>query len=84
MGWHSGFRLLTSRLRMMLQVETRVDQAYTHDSAQRVQAEDHLGNVASLKEISSLENLLVGDSILLNGLLEPGNKKEYMIETWME
>lgn len=45
----------------------------TYDAAQRVEAEDHLRNVASLEEVSGLENLLVGNTVLLDGLLEPVN-----------
>ena len=44
----------------------------THDASQREEAEHHLMDVASLKEICCLENLLVRHTVLLDGLLEPG------------
>lgn len=35
-----------------------------------------MGNVASLEEVSGLEDLLMGHAVLLDGLLEPGTHGE--------
>jgi len=43
------------------------------DAAEGVDAENHLRDVASLEQVSCLEDLLMGYTVFLNGVLEPLN-----------
>ena len=59
---------------MALGIPSLVQSKSSYDSSEGVEAEGHLLQVPPLKEVGGLEDLLVGNSILPDGILKPGTK----------